>query len=380
MSPRGDNITLAMIVKDERAIIDRCLESVWHLVDDVVIHDTGSTDGTREHLQNRLRTKGRLLRVVWQDFAVNRNAVLVEAASAADYILVMDADEVYEGPPLREAISTEVCACTFEHRFASGDLTWVRPKLIPAKGAGTSAGWHYAGAVHEAFMAPPGHGLVKAEGAFINHTDGARNRDPAKYLRDAELLERVFRQDPHDTRTAFYLAQSYRSAGRQEEAAEMYLKRAAMDGFFEERYCAHLYAGRIRQDPAQLLAAYNLIPDRLEALVTLAALYRGRAMWEAAWLFAHKAIMAQADPARRKDFILFVEGAAHTWRPLDEASLAAFYRGDPVWGRALCQDLLSLDTLPEEERPRIETNLRFMTVGSLDAKKDQQSAAVAWEE
>jgi len=46
-------ITLCMTLRDEADIIDRCLESVIGFVDEVLIADTGSTDGTREILRER---------------------------------------------------------------------------------------------------------------------------------------------------------------------------------------------------------------------------------------------------------------------------------------------------------------------------------------
>ena len=39
-------LTAAMIVRDEEAVLDRCLTSIADLVDDIVIVDTGSTDAT----------------------------------------------------------------------------------------------------------------------------------------------------------------------------------------------------------------------------------------------------------------------------------------------------------------------------------------------
>ena len=41
-------ISLCMIVKNEEEVIGRCSESVSHLVDEINIVDTGSTDRTKE--------------------------------------------------------------------------------------------------------------------------------------------------------------------------------------------------------------------------------------------------------------------------------------------------------------------------------------------
>ena len=48
-------IGLCMIVKNEAAIVTRCIESTRRLVDYVLIVDTGSTDGTQELIRSFLR-------------------------------------------------------------------------------------------------------------------------------------------------------------------------------------------------------------------------------------------------------------------------------------------------------------------------------------
>ena len=47
-------ICLNMIVKNESKIIERCIKSVYHLIDTWCIVDTGSTDGTQEIIKNLL--------------------------------------------------------------------------------------------------------------------------------------------------------------------------------------------------------------------------------------------------------------------------------------------------------------------------------------
>ncbi len=41
-------ISLCMIVKNEEAVLARCLKSVKDIVDEIIIVDTGSTDKTKE--------------------------------------------------------------------------------------------------------------------------------------------------------------------------------------------------------------------------------------------------------------------------------------------------------------------------------------------
>ena len=40
-------VSLCMIVKNEEKILARCLDSLVDLMDEIIIVDTGSTDGTK---------------------------------------------------------------------------------------------------------------------------------------------------------------------------------------------------------------------------------------------------------------------------------------------------------------------------------------------
>ncbi len=96
----GLTLSLCMIVKDEEAMLGRCLDAVHEHVDEIVIVDTGSTDGTVAIAE---RYGAKVLHHEWTgDFSEARN-VSVEAATS-DWIVYLDADEVLvdgDGPRLR---------------------------------------------------------------------------------------------------------------------------------------------------------------------------------------------------------------------------------------------------------------------------------------
>ena len=79
-----------MIVKDESAFIEDCLRSLDPVVDEVIVVDTGSTDGTQDLV--RKFKKAKLIEIVWEeDFAKARNVSLDHASG--EWILIIDADE-----------------------------------------------------------------------------------------------------------------------------------------------------------------------------------------------------------------------------------------------------------------------------------------------
>ena len=66
-------LCLVMIVKNEAAVIARCLDSVRHLISSWVICDTGSEDSTREIIREHLRgIPGELHQDTWVHFGHNR--------------------------------------------------------------------------------------------------------------------------------------------------------------------------------------------------------------------------------------------------------------------------------------------------------------------
>lgn len=83
-------ISVCMIVKNEEAILDRCLNCLKEIADEIIIIDTGSTDLTREIAQKYTEL---IYDFEWiNDFAAARNYSFSKATM--DYIYVADADEV----------------------------------------------------------------------------------------------------------------------------------------------------------------------------------------------------------------------------------------------------------------------------------------------
>ena len=101
-------ISLCMIVKDEEALLPRCLSSVQGIVDEIIVVDTGSTDRTVAIAQ---AFGASVYHHPWQDnFAAARNESLRHAHG--DWILVLDADETLISKCIlafRQAIASPRC-------------------------------------------------------------------------------------------------------------------------------------------------------------------------------------------------------------------------------------------------------------------------------
>ena len=82
-------LSLSMIVRNEEERLAACLDSVKGLVDEMVVVDTGSTDGTVAIAQ---AAGARVEQITWPgDFAPARNSAM--KFLQGDWVLVLDADE-----------------------------------------------------------------------------------------------------------------------------------------------------------------------------------------------------------------------------------------------------------------------------------------------
>ena len=229
MSAAGQTVCLTMIVKDEATVIRRCLDSVLPLIDRWAIVDTGSTDGTQEIIREHMRDlPGTLIERPFVNFAHNRNEAIAHAREEADYLFVIDADEVVE--LVDGFVLPRLEADSYNTEIAYGDCTYLRKQFIRA-----ALPWRYRGVVHEYLECREARTEAFLSGLWtIPHGDGARARDPTRFRRDAILLERALIDEPGEPRYVFYLAQSYRDAGELELAIRSYERRAAMGGWVEE--------------------------------------------------------------------------------------------------------------------------------------------------
>lgn len=174
-------ISLCMIVKNEQAVLERCLSSVADLVDEIIIVDTGSTDETKAIAA--LYTD-KVYDFEWiDDFAAARNHSLDLASM--DYILWLDADDVLEEidrvqfRELKLALNPSIHMVMMRYHVAfdaAGNPTfsYYRERLLRR-----DQGYRFEGAIHEAI--PPRGNVVYTEIAVTHRKIG--RGDPDRNLR-----------------------------------------------------------------------------------------------------------------------------------------------------------------------------------------------------
>lgn len=267
-------LCLNMIVKNEAAIIERCLASVADYISCYVIADTGSTDGTQEKIKaffDERGVPGQIVEVPFKDFSQARNAALLAAECSGldfDYLLLTDAD--MEFVVTDPAFADNLTAQGYLVPQTAGSLRYQNVRLV-RRGVGA----RYVGPTHEYLKLSETTPALPGVG-FLDHACGS-NR-PEKFERDCRLLKEALEIEPENARYTFYLAQTYFHNGDIETALPLYAKRSRMGDFEEEGWFASLAEALCERDLGneeaffvKAMGAWQRRPHRGEPLYYLAA-------------------------------------------------------------------------------------------------------------
>jgi glycosyltransferase involved in cell wall biosynthesis len=275
-------ISLCMIVKNEEACLGRCLKSVCDHVDEIIIVDTGSTDGTVEIAKSY---GARIYHHPWEnDFSKHRNQSISYATG--DWIFQLDADEELfpeDGSALRDIVrkgKADYYHCRFYdvNKDASVRGTFYLIRLF-RNGMGMS----YARKVHNQLR-------IRGDGAFsairIRHYgyDLTPEQMEAKHIRTTTLLKEMLEINPEDAYSRYQLAASYsmhteldKAVEHGEMALEIMRRKRLRNGFFTNAFfiVAHGYyvLGKLENAERVCLEAFDYFPMHLDICHILASIY-----------------------------------------------------------------------------------------------------------
>jgi tetratricopeptide (TPR) repeat protein len=346
------SICLCMIVRDEAAVIERCLQSVRGLIQTWVICDTGSTDRTRQLITDALEgIPGELHQCQWIDFGHNRTELMERAYGKADYLLLIDADMTvsYKQPHIHT-----ITADSYLLKHEENPEYWIK-RLVRG-----DRRWRFVGATHEYITTDGIDRTEKLDGILIHHHADGGTR-PEKFQRDLGLLSGELERDPHDARAVFYLAQTYRDLGQLEEAIDLYRRRASMGGWDEEVFYSQYQVGVLRERAgdhegalAALLEAWEIRPGRAEPLYELAWMLRARRLHHPAHMITQRGLSIPIP-----DDTLFVHRWVYEWGLLFEYSIAAYWTGQYRAALDACDRLLEIESLPQPYREQTKANRTY---------------------
>lgn len=222
----GIKLSACLIVKNEQAHLDRCLASIEGLCDEIVVVDTGSTDGTVEIAKKYGAKVGHF---DWcDDFSAARNASLDLATG--NWALWIDADEELT-PESHNAIREALIRPHFGGYFVKivnlmdDDSDANQYVHTPVRLFRLAPEIRFAGRIHEQVLqAFEEYGYLAAtlSNATLRHY-GYRPSvmvEKDKLARTIGMLEKEVKENPRDPFHWFNLANAY-SVGRRPSDAEV---------------------------------------------------------------------------------------------------------------------------------------------------------------
>ncbi|MBI5106282.1 MAG: glycosyltransferase [Solirubrobacterales bacterium] len=221
----GLTLSLCMIVKDEEAMLPRCLAAVRDAVDELIVVDTGSTDRTVQIAED---FGARVLHHTWTgDFSAARN-VSFDAATG-DWFMFLDADEVLvEGDAGRLRAVTGrtwregMFLVETNHTGDLEDGTSVTHNALRV--FRNRPEYRFAGRIHEqiAHKLPDIPERLEITDVRIEHFGylGAVRDAKEKSRRNVELLEKQVAEGGDSPFLHFNLGSEYGAAGEPQKALE----------------------------------------------------------------------------------------------------------------------------------------------------------------
>jgi tetratricopeptide (TPR) repeat protein len=209
----------AMIVRNEERCLARCLSSIRGIVDEIVVVDTGSTDGSVAIAES---FGAHVIHREWDgDFAGARNVGLDHLES--ELVLYIDADEYLVGasrPDLERELSSraEHVAYRLRLRHRPGFTPYWEYRMWVSR-----ADLRFQGVIHESIV-PAITSVSRTEGLRIGRVglllehDGYEANQDAKHERNLPLLMEQIGNDPTRTYLWDHVGRIHAELGDREQA------------------------------------------------------------------------------------------------------------------------------------------------------------------
>ena len=225
MSQRKQRISVCIITKNEEENIRKCLTCLKPYPFELIVVDTGSTDGTRKVAEE---LADRVYDFTWiNDFSAARNFATSKAKN--DWILVVDSDEFLETFDLEElyvhmeAYPSSVGSIIQKNQLRPNDTTqFYRARINRLY---NKYYYKFAGTIHEQLIPTGNHEpSLFLTSLTVYHTGYAlpeeenRNKD----IRNRDLLLQAIEDNPDEPYNYLQLARTYDCLGEYEKALAYY--------------------------------------------------------------------------------------------------------------------------------------------------------------
>nr|WP_320017096.1 glycosyltransferase family 2 protein [uncultured Desulfobacter sp.] len=206
-----NRISACLIVKNEEKMLPRCLNSLKHLIDELIIVDTGSEDNTVKIAES---FGAKIYHHPWENnFTKHRNQSISYATG--DWIIFIDADEEFNGYHLTKADfkkklkkMPKVLHCLLIRMLDKNDQGRIVSETRMIRMFRNKVGVRFEGIIHEAPVYSGKVGYLDIE--FFHYGYALPEvQMQAKYKRNIDLLLKRIEKNPKDHDAYFYLFQVY---------------------------------------------------------------------------------------------------------------------------------------------------------------------------
>ena len=227
---KGTSISACAIMKNEISHVEAWLNNVRVFAQEIIVVDTGSTDGTNEFLAKQFDVK--LISYEWQhDFAQAKNVALQEATG--DWLVFTDADECFYQPQNiieyleqldKKSTSIEAIFCPIDNIDADNNNEIINSDVVP-RIIRNHVGIKYMGAVHEQLTKgrEPWQDIkyiVADRNMAIRHTGYSTKVITFKYQRNYDILCQVMKKSNKPEMYYGFLSESLLGLEKYQEALE----------------------------------------------------------------------------------------------------------------------------------------------------------------
>lgn len=227
---KGISLSACAIMKNEISHVEAWLDNVRVFAKEIIVVDTGSTDGTNEFLVKQPDVK--LINYGWQyDFAQAKNMALQEATG--DWLVFTDADECFYHPENiieylmqmnKQSSDTDVIFCPIDNIDADSNNEIINSDIVPRL-IRNHMGIKYIGAVHEQLAkgSEPWQDIkyvVADRKMAICHKGYSTKVMPFKHQRNYEILRQVMEKSNKPEMYYGFLSESLLGLEKYQDALE----------------------------------------------------------------------------------------------------------------------------------------------------------------
>lgn len=359
-------ICLNLIVKNDEAVIERCLNSAKNVVDCISICDVGSTDTTIDKINNFIRKSGipgQIYKQQWQNLSYNKTLSIQTAqrtlqelgfSLAHAYLLCLDPDMVLKSRPnFNKDALIEDAYSLLEKSSALGRYSFDSYLL------NASHKWINNDSLFGSWSSQQSSAGTKLSTLTIENSNDANS---TATQRNISILEQILKNGPYDSNIALRIAHLYRCQQKYDNALDYYKTYLEQADDKEGIWFTKYLIGKCLEEQGQwdqaspwYLDALQYNPNRREPLLKIATHHRVKGHNDLAYHFAKRGSQTAPDPQQ----VMYDISPFEDHQFDEEISITAFYTNFREDGFKAASDLLIKNNVPDYVKNQTYKNILF---------------------